>query len=126
MAPYAFKRTERLNDLLRESIGALLLSEIKEPRVQGVTVTRVESADDMQSARIFYRSIFTTAEQKQEIEAIQIGLEKIQGFIRHALGKSLRLKKIPQLKFIYDAGLERHSRIEELLHQVAQESRENE
>ena len=119
MSNHGFKRNERLQDELHRALSELLLGEIKEPRVQGVIITRVEVTPDLQNAKAYFRSLHATSENAQAIADIEIGFRKIAGLIRHHLGKDFRLKKIPHFHFIFDRGQDDVNRIDHLLKQIA-------
>lgn len=104
-------RRRRLNELLKEELSRLVLFEIKDPRVRAVTVTGVDAAPDLTQAVVYVRSLGDDPPVDEAIE----GLESATGFIRGALGRELRLRRIPELRFEADRTLERAQRIESLL-----------
>ena len=99
MAGYRTVRTAE--DIKREIIA--IMAEIKDPRVQGklLTVVRVEVSNDLSFAKVFI-SDMNGLESAQE--AVK-GLKSATGFLRHAIGKNLKLRKIPELKFIADDSI---------------------
>ena len=101
-------RSERLNELFRREITQLLIGSLKDPRIIGVSVTGVRVTSDVSMATVFVRS---TTDLKDAIE----GLEHASGFIRRQLGQSLRLRRVPEFRFVADNTLEHANRIEELL-----------
>lgn len=109
-------RAERVADAIRRELGMLLERDVKDPRVGFVTVTRVQVARDLRSARVAV-SILGDAGQKKESLA---GLAAAQGFLRHELAQRLGLRHTPGLEFYLDESLESESRIEELLRQIRQ------
>ena len=126
MTTFAFKRADRLNDVLRESLSSLLYNEVKDPRVQGVTLTRVEVTEDLANAKVFFRCLQTAPVTQARQEELHRGLEHANGFLRAKLRKSLYLKKVPQLHFVFDESLEDRARIDSLLHQVADQLKNSE
>jgi len=104
-------RPERLNELFRREITQLLIGSLKDPRVIGASVTGVRVTNDVSVATVFVRS---TTDLKDVIE----GLEHASGFIRRQLGQNLRLRKVPELRFVADHTLEHVNRIEELLRET--------
>lgn len=104
-------RGERLGELFRRELTQLLLGPLKDPRLDGVTVTDVRAARDLSFATVFIRS-------EQSVDEAIDGLDHAAGFIRRELGRSLRLRKIPEFRFVPDETLEHASRIEELLRQA--------
>jgi ribosome-binding factor A len=82
-----------------------------------VSVTDVDVSGDLQHAKI-YVSIYGTDEARTETMA---GLKSATGFVRHELGKRVRLRRTPEVIFIEDRALERGDRILTLLNQLSQE-----
>jgi ribosome-binding factor A len=94
----------------------LIQRRLKDPRVQGVTVTEVRASPDLSHATVFLRS-----EAPVEMEDAIAGLESASGYLRRSLGQSLRIRKVPEFRFLADNSLERAARIEELLRLVRNE-----
>lgn len=114
----SYERTERVNALLREELSDLLRrGEVKDPRVGTVTITAVETSRELDVARVFVRLF---GDDARRAEALQ-GLQHAAGYLRTRLGRVLRLRKVPELRFEWDATLERASRIERLLAQIRTE-----
>ena len=109
------RRTERLAEEVREEVALLIASELKDPRIGFVTVTRVEVTPDLRTARI-YVGVLGTEKQR---EASLTGLRQAAGFLRRALGQSLRLRYTPELVFQYDEGLEASDRVAKLLAEIS-------
>jgi len=109
MAPS--RRTVRLNQLLREELATLLRTEIKDPRVEPVTITGVDVTQDLAYADVYVRTLTGGDADSVAIE----GLKSAEGFIRRQLGRELRLRRIPELRFHLDRALEHAQRIETLL-----------
>ncbi|RUM92104.1 MAG: 30S ribosome-binding factor RbfA [Thermodesulfatator sp.] len=114
----AFSRSERVADLLKEEVARMLLSEVKDPRVQGlVTVISVKVTKDLRHANF---SVSVIGGLKEERAAIK-GLDKASGFIRRSLGKRLRMRRIPELHFRLDETLKAQEKIEGLLRKIHEE-----
>ena len=109
------RRTERLGEEVREEVAQLIAGELKDPRIGFVTVTRVEVTPDLRTARV-YVGVLGTEKQKQ---ATLAGLRQAAGFLRRALGQSLRLRYTPELVFTYDEGLEASDRVAQLLAEIS-------
>ncbi len=107
----AGRRLERVNRVLREELARLVLEELKDPRVAGVTITGVETSLDLSHARITVRSLPGAVPIEEAIE----GLDRAAGFIRRRLGRELQFRKTPELHFVPDHTLENARRIDELL-----------
>ena len=106
-----YRRTDRLNTLLREELSRLVRTELKDPRVRTAPVTEVVTTPDLSPAPVYVRTLDATVTPDEAIR----GLESAQGFLRHALGRELHIRKIPEFHFTVDETLERAGRIEALL-----------
>jgi ribosome-binding factor A len=92
----------------------MIVHEIKDPRVHFATVMDVELTDDLRFAKIFV-SVMGTEEEKAESMA---GLEHATGFVRSEIGKRIRLRFTPEIRFYLDRTLDHALRIEELLNSL--------
>ena len=108
------KRLARLNEQLKRELSGLLRSKVRDPRVGSVTVTAVEVAADLGSARVYVRLSGAEAERASTLE----GLHAAAPFLRRTLGRSLHVRKVPELRFKQDRSMERAQRIEEILAEV--------
>lgn len=107
-----FARTDRIAQQIQRELAELVRLEINDPRVHLVTITGVEVAGDYSHAKIF----FTRLDGKHT-EAQQ-GLERAGGFLRSQLAHRIKLRIMPQLHFVYDASVERGSRLSQLIDQA--------
>lgn len=115
------RRTERVNDLLREEISELIRHEMKDPRINSlITVTEVDTTPDLRYAKVFV-SIMGTEEEKRNTLS---RLAAATGFFRRSLAARLNIRRIPDLDFRRDDSIERGSRLLELIKQVERESGE--
>jgi ribosome-binding factor A len=106
-----FQRSDRVADLLLESLAELLAREIRDPRVQSINLTAVTVSKDLRHARVFF-NVFGAAVDAREATA---GLQHATGFIRSKLGKRLQLRFVPSLEFLHDQTEAEAQRIESLL-----------
>jgi ribosome-binding factor A len=106
-------RLVRVSELIKESV-AVILQRIKDPRIGFVTVTAVKVSPDLDLARVF---ISTLAEGEAREKTIE-GLTSAAGFIRKELGKEISMKKTPRISFVYDPGVEKSTRIIQLLNSI--------
>ena len=112
------RRTERLNDLLREEISQVLHHQVRDPRLAGLlSITHVDISPDMRYARVFV-SILGSDEEKGK--ALQ-GLGRAQGFFRRELARRLNLRRTPLLSFHLDDSIEKGARVLELMGKVEKE-----
>jgi len=105
------KRIDRVSQVIREGISELLQRELKDPRLGFVTVTEVEIAKDLRTAKVFV-SVFGTEE---EWDATLTALESAKGFIRNWLRQHLTLRIVPALSFRPDRSMARAASIQSLL-----------
>jgi len=108
------KRAARLNEQLRRELSELIRTEVRDPRVGLVTITGVEVAADLGSARVFVRG----GSGEHELASSLEGLTAAAPFLRSALGRLLHIRKVPELRFQQDRSLEHAWRIERILSEV--------
>jgi ribosome-binding factor A len=107
-------RTDRVDELLRQEIGAIIAREIADPRVGFATVTSVETTPDLRHAKVFVSVIGQAADRQATLTA----LGRAMPFVRHELGKRLRIKRIPEFHLELDDTLERGTRVLQLLNEL--------
>ncbi|MGF3066141.1 30S ribosome-binding factor RbfA [Facklamia sp. P12945] len=108
-------RIGRVRQEIMREVNDILLKEIKDPRVEGVTITDVELTGDLQNATIFYSTLSDKAGERQKTSD---GLKAITGKVRSELGSRLSLYKVPEVKFERDQSVDYGSRIDSLLNQL--------
>lgn len=110
----ASKRLARLNEQLKREISDLLRAQVRDPRVGMVSITGVDVVADLAVARVFVRVLGSDAEKAESMA----GLEAAAPFLRRTLGKSLHVRRVPELRFQEDRSFEQAQRIEAILHEV--------
>lgn len=108
------KRANRVAEQIKKELGDILTRKMKDPRVGFVTITDVEVTGDLQQAKVFISVLGSDSEKEETLR----GLEKANGFIRSEIGDRIRLRKTPELMFMFDESLEHGNRIEKLLHNL--------
>lgn len=107
------RRNERVRKTLMKEIADILQKDIKTAGM--VSVMDVEVSHDNSYAKVFY-SIFGSEEQKEKtIETIEQHTSKI----RYEIGKRIRLRLTPELRFIYDDSIERGTKVTELINKIS-------
>ena len=106
-------RMRRVNEVIREVLGAAIATEMKDPRIGFVTVTDVDTSPDLRAARVYVSVLGTDAEREQTLE----GLRSAHGFLQGKIGSEMRMKRTPTLTFHYDESVERGARLSRLLDQ---------
>lgn len=104
-------RMRRINEVIREVVGAAIVTSLKDPRIGFVTVTAVDTSPDLRSARVFV-SVLGSEEER---EASLAGLRSAHGVLQAQVAHELRIKRTPTLSFHYDDSIERGARISKLL-----------
>ena len=108
------KRLDRVNQLIKEEISILLQRELKDPRLGFVTVTEVETAKDLRTAKVFVSVLGDEAQWTASLMA----LTSARGFVRNWLREHLDLRVVPDIQFRPDRSMEHAARIQALLKQV--------
>jgi ribosome-binding factor A len=109
------RRPERLAEEIREEVARMVASELKDPRLGFVTVTRVDLAHDLGYARVHVGVLGDEREREKSLAA----LRSAAGFVRRELGRRLRIHHTPEIDFRYDKGLEATDRVARLLQEEA-------
>jgi ribosome-binding factor A len=109
------RRINRIEEQLRIELSEIIEREIQDPRIGLATVTHVKVSPDLRHARVFITVLGDADQRKKSLE----GLRSAASYARHSLSKRLHhLRRIPELTFDYDQGLEKGMRIDELLEQI--------
>jgi len=106
-----YPRKLRINTQLQGELAALIRGELSDPRVAGVTITKVDVSPDLRNARI---SVSLLGSDDQLKDALK-GLNHAAGKLRYELGERLRLRYVPQLHFAADIALREGDRISALI-----------
>jgi ribosome-binding factor A len=101
----------RINEVLREVVGATISTELNDPRIGFVTVTSVETSPDLRTAKVFV-SVLGSEEER---DATLAGLRSAHGVIQSRIAAETRMKRTPTLTFHYDSTVEQGVRISHLL-----------
>ena len=107
-------RPERVADQLRGEIASLLARDVHDPGIGFVTLTRVQVSPDLQLARVFYTALGDDKARKDTERA----LARVVPFLKRQIGARLRLKRTPDLKFVYDEAIAGQDRIEQILNDL--------
>ena len=117
-----FSRTLRVADQIQRELADLLQNEIKDPRINQITLTGVEVSRDYAYAKVYY----TTLVDQEKNTLVEKGLDNAVGFLRSSLSKRINLRQVPQLQFVYDKSVERGAYLSKLIDEaVAQEQEQN-
>jgi ribosome-binding factor A len=109
------RRSDRLGQQIGREVSLLLQNGVKDVRIGFVTVSRVDLTDDLSLARIRVSIMGTDAERKSTL----IALERVQGFVRTALGRRLKVRHTPKIEFIFDRNLDHSFKMQEILSKIS-------
>lgn len=112
-------RVEKVQEAIQQEISKMLLMDVKDPRIQFVTVTGVELTDDMSYAKI-YVSLYGPKDKQEETWK---ALQKSLGFMRTEIAKRIRLRFAPTLILQKDTSMEYSAHIESILQKIKQEEK---
>jgi ribosome-binding factor A len=107
-------RTARVADQIRSEIASMLARDVHDPGIGFVTITRVAVSADLQHARIAYTALGDETDRRNTSRA----LDRAAPFLRRQIGSRLRLKRVPELEFVYDESIAGQDRIEQLLNEI--------
>jgi ribosome-binding factor A len=108
------RRADRVAELVLRELSAMLIRDLKDPRLRGITLTSVEMTDDLRLGRVFFSHLEGSARAQEALG----GFQSAYGYIRRRLGRELGLRYAPEFEFQFDSGLERAARIAELLREA--------
>lgn len=103
--PREFSRIDRIGDQMQRELALLIQREVKDPRLGMVTVNAVKVSRDLGYADIYVSLLTTeelTAESPEVVDSISV-LNRAAGFLRGQVGRAMKLRVIPQLRFHFDA-----------------------
>ena len=104
-------KQQRMGDRIRQILSQLLLREVSDPRLQGITVTEVKIDAELMYAKIYVNALGDESREKEVME----GLNKANGFLRREVGQRIRIRNTPELHFYWDKTLERAERINNII-----------
>lgn len=110
-------RSQRIADRIREELSEMLLQEISDPRLVGISVTDVTVDRELTVADIYVSAV----EGSERTQEVLEGLNHAQGYLRHELTQRVELRVFPRLRFRWDPTYERAERIERLIASLHEE-----
>lgn len=112
-------RAQRVADQIQRELAVLLQREVKDPRLGIVTVSGVEVTSDLQNAKVFVT--FLGKDEEQEIKQALEVLSGAAGFLRSQLAKSIRMRSVPSLRFLFDKSIVEGQRMSSLIEKAISE-----
>ncbi len=114
-------RSQRIADRIREELSEMLIQEVSDPRLDGISITDVRVDRELAFANIYISSLDGVGRWDE----IHEGLQSAQGFLRRELSQRIELRTFPRLRFHWDPTFERAEKIERLIASLHGEGEEN-
>ena len=111
-------RPARVAEVIREVASETILFELRDPRVKGVTVTRVEVSGDLQHAKVYVSVMGAPKEQQLALH----GLKHAAGFVQSKLANRLKTRFTPQIRFVLDQGVKNSIEVARLIKEALAET----
>lgn len=115
------RRIQRIASRMKFLVSQVILNELNDPRVGFVTVLDVEPTEDMKEAKVYLSLLGSRGDRRRTEDA----LESARGFIQREVGRNLKTRNTPHLRFIFDETRDKVARLEALIDETAQENRES-
>jgi ribosome-binding factor A len=109
--PKEFQRSTRVAEQIQRELAGMVGRVLEDPRAGMVTVTAVQVSKDLSHAKVFVSSLGGSLPHGDLVAQLQ----HASGFMRHELGRAMKLRIQPELRFIYDETQERAERLEALI-----------
>jgi ribosome-binding factor A len=117
MARSSYDRNARLEESIRSVLAELLLREIKDPRLEAVTISSVKLSADRSHSSVYFSVIGDAERERQAAD----GFAAAASFLRRELGQRMRMRVLPELKFLRDTSYEYGDHMERVLDRLRQE-----
>jgi ribosome-binding factor A len=117
--PREFSRSQRVAAQMQRELALIIQSEIRDPRLGLITINEVELSRDLAVAKVYFTVLGKARDQIKKDHDI---LNRSIPFIRRELGKRMRIRLLPELRFIYDESLDKGMRIDRLIHDMDPDS----
>ncbi len=111
-------RPDRVGDAIRDELSQLIAREVHDPGIGFITLTRVSVTPDLQQARVYYTSMGDETAQRETARA----LKRAAPFLRRQLASRIRLRRVPEIAFFFDASIAHTDRIEQILQDLKTEA----
>ena len=116
------RRTLKAASAIREVVGMAILTELRDPRIENVTVTYVEISGDMRNAKVY---VSIMGDEKQQ-DLCMHGLRNAVGYLQKRVGDRIDTRYTPRLNFVLDKGVKNAFKVEEILNEVLPQKTEDE
>ncbi len=114
--PREFSRNQRLGNQVLRTLNELLRFETKDPRLELVSLTAVDLSRDLSYAQVYFSLLDPDADPATVLE----GLDRASGFLRGRLGREIKIRHVPELRFKHDDSAAEAQRISDLIEQAVE------
>lgn len=111
------RRVLKAAEAIREVVGMAILTDLRDPRISNVTVTRVEVSGDMRVAKVYVSVMGDESRQQLSLR----GLQNAAGFLQSKVGKRIDTRYTPRIQFVLDQGVKNSLAISRILQEVLPE-----
>jgi ribosome-binding factor A len=115
-----YPRSRRVEHQIQRILAELLMREVKDPRAHGLSITAVDMSSDLSVARVYISLLDPDDSPEPALDA----LAKAAGFLRKQLARQLRLRQVPELRFLHDESAARASEISRLIDEARRRDEE--
>ena len=113
--PREFSRNQRLSSQMLRTLNELVRFESKDPRLAGVSLTAVDLSRDLSVAKVYFSQMNPDDDPEPALE----GLRRAAGFLRSRLGASIKVRHVPELRFLHDDSIEHGASISRLIDEAS-------
>lgn len=96
--PREFSRSKRLGAQLLRTLNEVLRFEIKDPALEGMSLTAVDLSRDLSVAKVYFSLLQPDADPQPALD----GLQRATGFLRNKIGAAMKIRHVPELRFKHD------------------------
>lgn len=115
------RRLLKASEAIREVVSMAILTELRDPRVEHVTVVGVEVTPDMREAKVIVSIMGNESQQRTVLK----GLQNSAGFLQSRIADRIETRYIPKLSFVIDDGVKKSVAVQQILEQIAKEREAN-
>ena len=116
--PREYSRNQRMGAQVLRTLSELLRSEVKDPRLASASLTDVELSRDLSVARVYFSLLNPDDEPQPALDA----LTKASGFLRSKLGRAMKVRHVPELRFAHDDSIAHGSAMSKLIQDAVDQS----
>ncbi len=110
--PKEFPRAHRVSGQIHRELAQLVHDTVKDPRVGMVTIVDVTVSRDLTHAKVYFTVL---GDNEHTTKASETGLNRAAGFLRGELGRRLKMRGVPELRFMYDDTPQKSARLDALI-----------